>query len=315
MNSPDTLHFLGGLVLGLAALPFLFGILQRLALQVEDEEAVLITRFGRLERVITRPGWHWFFARALPWVKTVPVSLRRDFREFNNIHVNDARGTTVIVDLWLEFRIADPAKALFDVADWDRSLNNLVTHSAISILGNREFQQILCDRNELGDLLQRDVASETARWGLEVDAVLIRNVSLLPEVSNQVLETISARLERAKADIEEEGRQRVALLEAETEAHIAGMVAEAKGQYPSAVGRALSALSHEPEVLVAYQELYELSLIRPHRTIAFSGFNGELRAVDAAMLLNPAGAEHAGREHAGHEPNAMERAAKPLPRS
>jgi regulator of protease activity HflC (stomatin/prohibitin superfamily) len=290
MTSSDITHLLGGLALGAAALPFVLGFLKLFTVEVEDEEAVLVTRFGKLERTLAEPGLALLPSRVLPWVKAVPVSLRRDFREFSNIHVNDARGTTVIVDLWLEFRIADPAKALFDVADWDRSLNNLVTHSAISILGNRDFQQILCDRTELGDLLQRDVAQETSRWGLQVDAVLIRNVSLLPEVGSQVLETISARLERAKADIEEEGRQRVALLEAETDARIAAMVAEAKGQYPAAVGKALHALSDSPEVLRAYQELYELSLIRPHRTIAFSGFaDGELRGVDAAMLAPPGG--------------------------
>ncbi|HZH03665.1 MAG TPA: SPFH domain-containing protein [Myxococcaceae bacterium] len=300
MSSSELVHLLGGVALGLGALPFVFGVARLLAEEVEDEEAVLVTRFGRLERSIAVPGWHWMPSRLLPWVRVHHVSLRRDFREFSNIHLNDARGTSVIVDLWLEFRIADPAKALFDVADWDASLQNLVSHSAISILGNRDFQQILCDRTELGELLQQDVKAETARWGLEVDLVLIRNVSLLPEVSRQVFETIAARLERAKANIEEEGRQRVALLEAETSARIAPMLADAKGQYPAAVGRALSALGKEPEVLTAYQELYALSQLRPHRTVAFNGFDGgDLRAVDAAMLIAP---PEAGPESQGDTP-------------
>jgi hypothetical protein len=56
---------------------------------------------------------HWMPARMLPWVKLRTVSLRRDFRLFDDVHVNDARGTTLMVDLWLEFRIEDPAKAIF----------------------------------------------------------------------------------------------------------------------------------------------------------------------------------------------------------
>jgi hypothetical protein len=45
-----------------------------------------------------------------------------------------------------------------------------------------------------------------------------------------------------------------------------------------------SRLRSEPEVFKAYNELYELSLIRPHRTIAFRGFReGQMRAVDALM--------------------------------
>jgi hypothetical protein len=52
-----------------------------------------------------------------------------------------------------------------------------------------------------------------------------------------------------------------------------------------AVGRAFAALRKQPNVFAAYNELYNLSMVRPHRTIAFSGFGeGELRAVDAAML-------------------------------
>jgi hypothetical protein len=67
-------------------------------------------------------------------------------------------------------------------------------------------------------------------------------------------------------------------------------VAEAKGQYPLAIGRALGRLKPEPEVFAAYNELYELSLVRPHRTVAFRGFGeGELRAVDAAMLPSDPG--------------------------
>jgi hypothetical protein len=97
--------------------------------------------------------------------------------------------------------------------------------------------------------------------------------------------TIAARLERAKADVEENGRLDVAQLEAETAMRVAALVAEAKGQYPAAVGRALAELSSRPRLFAAYNELYDLSLIRPHRTVSFRGFqNGEMRATDAAMI-------------------------------
>ena len=60
---------------------------------------------------------------------------------------------------------------------------------------------------------------------------------------------------------------------------------EAKGQYPAAVGRAFAVLGKHPRVLQAYNELYALSQVRPHRTVAFHGFkDDELRAMDAAML-------------------------------
>lgn len=283
--NPDTLQLVLGAVVGLGLLPVLALLFRAVTIAVDDEEAVLVTSFGKLTHTFREPGLHVYPAKLAPWTQRTRVSLRRDFRRFENVHVNDARGTTVIVDLWVELRVADPAKAIFSVSDWDRALSNLVAHATTSILGGREFREILCDRTELGDILTKDIANETDAWGLAIEHVFIRNVSLLPVVSRQMFETIAARLERAKADIDENGRLDAAELEAETQRRVAALVAEAKGQYPTAVGRALANLRSDAPVYAAYNELYELSLIRPHRTISFRGFApDDVRAVDAAML-------------------------------
>lgn len=284
MGSENVQLFIG-LILGVALVPAIVLVVRATTVFVEDEEAVLITSFGKLIATWTTPGMHVLPTKLMPWMNCTRVSLRRDFRHFKNVHVNDSRGTTVIVDLWVEFRVADPARAIFSVSDWDHALQNLVSHAATSILGSREFREILCDRTELGELLTTDIAAETDAWGIAIELVFIRNVSLLPEVSRQMFETIAARLERAKADIEERGRLDVAQLEAETAMRVADLVAEAKGQYPAAIGRALGDLKQRPALFDAYNELYELSLVRPHRTISFRGFaNGDLRAADAAMM-------------------------------
>jgi regulator of protease activity HflC (stomatin/prohibitin superfamily) len=289
MNESDNL-FVSGILLGIAACVFLMLSLRLFRVEVEDGETLLVTRFGRLVKRFDDAGWHWLIDRVMPWTRTYRVSRQSDFRDFPNIIINDARGTTVVVDVWLEFRVADPEKATFEIADWNHSLKNLVSHAVISILGNREFKQILADRTELGEMLRHDIGHETARWGIEVELAFIKNISLLPEVSQQLFTAVAARLERAKADIEEKGRQHVAKLHAETSAKIARLVAEAKGQYPAAVGRAYAALKNKKGGLfAAYTELYELSMLRPQQTIAFKDFeNGELRTIEAAMLQAPA---------------------------
>lgn len=282
--SGDTIQLFLGIIIGVIVVPILSLTVRGMSVFVEDEEAVLVTSFGKLVATFDKPGLHVLITKLAPWTKITKVSLRRDFRHFKDVHVNDSRGTTVIVDLWVEFRVTDPAKAIFSVTEWDRALQNLVSHAATSILGGREFREILCDRTELGELLAKDIAPETDAWGIEIELVFIRNVSLLPEVSRQMFETIAARLERAKADLEERGRLDVAQLEADTSKRVAALVAEAKGQYPAAIGRALAEIKKRPAIFRAYTELYDLSLIRPHRTVAFVGFGDEMRATDAAMI-------------------------------
>jgi regulator of protease activity HflC (stomatin/prohibitin superfamily) len=133
------------------------------------------------------------------------------------------------------------------------------------------------------------VSAETERWGISIEQVFVRNITLLPEVSQQVFGTVAARLERARAVLVERGRLDAAQLEADTAKKVATLVATAKGQYPLAVGRALERLRRSPKVFEAYNELYELSQLRGARTVAFRGFDGkDLRALDAAMLPDPA---------------------------
>ncbi len=123
--------------------------------------------------------------------------------------------------------------------------------------------------------------------------VFPNRMDLLPEIGQQILQAVAARLERAKAQIEEEGRQKVLQLEAETQLKISEWVGMAKGQYPLAIGRALTALKEKPDILNAYQELYELSLRRPQNTTLFQGVNHEdLMLAEQASMGREASGPH-----------------------
>ncbi len=278
---------LAGLALGALAIPALLLLLRALCVQVDERHAVLVTRFGKHIRTLERPGLHFLPRRILPWIALRHVNRRRDGRHYTKVAINDARGTTVTLDLWLELRIADPVRACFAVDDWEKALPHLVARAATAVLGNREFAEILRTHDELADLLRREISIHAEPWGLAVADVMIRDVHILPGVARDLLASINARLERARAEIEERGRLAVAAHDADTSASIAALVAEARAQYPLAIGRALADLRQQPQVHAAYTELYGLSLLRPHRTIAFRGFDKELRTVDAAMLIPP----------------------------
>lgn len=286
MSTTEWAQLVSGVLAGLFLVPLFRALFRAVTIEVEDDHHVLLTRFGKLERTYTQPGLQWVFDRWTPWVEVHSVSLARDFRSFDGIHVNDVRGTSVVVDLWVEVRVQDPARALFAIEDWDKAVRNLLVHAATAALSRRDFQQILRDHSELGAQLTRDVSPETERWGVKVDAVFIRNVSLLPEVSQQLFGAVAARLGQARAIIEEQGRIDIARLEAETAQRVATLIADAKGQYPLAIGRAYAEMESEPEVLEAYETLYDLSQLRPHRVIAFRGFDGA-SALEAAMIASP----------------------------
>lgn len=286
MNSQDTLQLLMGAGAGVGALWLVTFLFRAMTVSVDDRQVALVTVFGKFTQKLARPGLHVVPGKLFPWVKVRHVSKARDFRSYKGIHVNDSRGTTMLVDLWVELHLVDSVKAQFAVTDWDKALQSVVAHAAISILGKSDFQQVLQDRQELGERLRSDIAREAERWGLSIDSAFIQQIELLPEVANELSNTIAARLERATAEIEATGRLEVAQLEADTSREVATLVADARAQYPLAIGAALEQLKQTPEVLEAYLELYELSQLRPGRTVAFRGFEGKqaLRSADAAML-------------------------------
>lgn len=243
MTAQDWMTLFGGVTAGAVGATLLALAARGFGVAVEDEHVVLVTSFGKLVAKLEKPGLHVLPTKWLPWVDVEHVSLARDFRVIHDLHVNDARGTTVMADLWVELRVVDPEKAMFAVEDWEQAVQNVVVHAAMSILGSLEFQQILDDRSELGVKLQRDVSAETERWGVKVDRVFVRNVALAPEVARQVFGSVATRLEQARAVVAEEGRLDAAQLEAETSKKVALLVARAKSQYPLAVGRALERLN------------------------------------------------------------------------
>ena len=288
MTSQEWMSLIGGATTGMVGLTVAGALARATTISVEDEHVAIVTRFGKQVARFDKPGLQVFPSKLFPWVKVHHVSMARDYRIIHDLHINDARGTTVTVDLWMEQRVVDAEKSLYATEDAEQATQNVVVHAAMSILGSRDFQQILDDQSSLGKQLQQEVSTETERWGIKVEQVFVRNVSLLPEVSRQVFGTVAARLERARAVLVEKGRLDAAQLEADTAKKVSTLVATAKSQYPLAVGRALERLKKSPRVFEAYNELYALSQVRGARTVAFRGFEGEhVRALDAAMLPDP----------------------------
>jgi len=277
-----------GLIAGIVFIPTIYLIIKYFTIQVENETNVLICKFGKLSKVITEPGLHLWIQKVLPWNKIYHVSLKKDFRCFEGIHVNDSRGTTIIIDLWVEFKIYSPEKALFQVENLEKFLQSVLANSATATLGTYEFKKILSSRNQVCAVLKENIKNEAERWGLSIDFIFISKLSLHPDVSQQLMDTIAAQLEKTKADVEEAGRLDAQILEAETASKVANLVAEARGQYSLSVSKAYKKLSNNYELLEAYKRLYELSLLKPHRTVAFHGFSEhEVKSMEAAMTLPP----------------------------
>src|SRR4051812_21594006 len=111
--------FLGlGLIAGAYAL--LLALKGLFFVEVPEGHHVLILRFGQLVRQRKQSGLT-FCPHFLPWIQVITVSLQRDFRQYSHVNINDSRGTSLKVTFWVELKVLDPVKAVFQVENWEES--------------------------------------------------------------------------------------------------------------------------------------------------------------------------------------------------
>jgi regulator of protease activity HflC (stomatin/prohibitin superfamily) len=247
--------------------------------------SVLILRFGRCVEVLEKPGLYFRPSLLIPGIDSLSVSRKLSSMRMDDLHVNDRDGTTLRVDLWVEFRVLDAKKSVFAVESWKEALRSRILHSLINAVGSQRLETLLSERDQVSREILEEARTVAKEWGVSVEQLWIQDVRLLPEISKQFFDRVAAQIEMKKSRLEEEGRIRVQILQAETEKRIAELQAKAKSMHPLAVGRAYREMGKQESVMKAFEKLYRLSLLQPGKVVSFVGFGeGEIRPLDAMMI-------------------------------
>lgn len=285
----DSLFFTSFIGTLLAAFAMLL-IARRNFVIVEPNESALLLTWGKCREVIHEAGYYFRPYIWMPGCHVIRVSRRLDFERMSDLHINDVDGTTMRVDICLEYKVIDAHKSVFSVESWPVAMRNLVVHVAMEKMGHARLDALLTNRDGIANEILAEVRSEALLWGVQIESLLIQDIRLLPEISKQFFDRVAAQLELKKARIEEMGRVAVHTLQAETEVRISELQAQAKAMHPLAVGRAYQQMSVNAEVLKGFQELHQLSLMQPGKLISFVGFEkNEISALDVMMM--PDGSE------------------------
>jgi regulator of protease activity HflC (stomatin/prohibitin superfamily) len=157
---------------------------------VQPNESRVLILFGRYIGSVTEAGWWW----AHPFAKKRKVSLRvRNFQS-ERIKVNDASGNPIEIAAVVVWRVADSAKALFDVDDYEQfvtvqsetSLRHLASEypyddykpGVTSIRGNAE---------EVRHALQAELQSRLDLAGIEIVETRLTHLAYAPEIAEVML--------------------------------------------------------------------------------------------------------------------------------
>jgi regulator of protease activity HflC (stomatin/prohibitin superfamily) len=183
---------------------------------VKQYERGVVLRLGRLRGSVRGPG----FTMIVPGVDrlhkvnmqvvTMPVPAQEGITRDN---------VTVRVDAVVYFRVIEPAEAIIEVEDYRFAVSQMAQTSLRSIIGKSDLDDLLSNREKLNQGLELMIDSPAIGWGVQIDRVEIKDVSL-PEAMKRSM----AR--QAEADRERRAR----VINADAELQASKKLAEAAGQ-------------------------------------------------------------------------------------
>ncbi|MFG3260146.1 slipin family protein [Streptomyces sp. NPDC048172] len=160
---------------------------------VRQYERGLVFRLGRLRETVKGPG----FTMILPAVErlqkvnmqivTLPVPAQEGITRDN---------VTVRVDAVVYFRVVDPVPAIVRVEDYRFAVAQMAQTSLRSIIGKSELDDLLSNREKLNQGLELMIDSPAVDWGVTVDRVEIKDVSLPETMKRSMARQAEAHRDR-----------------------------------------------------------------------------------------------------------------------
>ncbi|MCW2870768.1 slipin family protein [Actinacidiphila oryziradicis] len=173
---------------------------------VQQFERGVVFRFGRLKDQVRAPG----FTMIIPLVDR----LRKVNLQIVTMPVPGQDGitrdnVTVKVDAVVYFKVINAADAIVRVEDYKFAVSQVAQTSLRSIIGKSDLDDLLSNREKLNQGLEVMIDSPALGWGVQIDRVEIKDVSL-PE-------TMKRSMAR-QAEADRERRARVINADAELQA-------------------------------------------------------------------------------------------------
>lgn len=145
---------------------------------------------GRFRRVL-EPGTY----RIYPFTRRriVIVDLRQTTETIANQKLLTRDGLPVALTVAVDYRIADPARAVQVVQSVRAALHGDVQQAMRNVVTALSLEEVLAERESLNSPIVERLRGSVGRYGLEVEAAAVRDVILTPRVRDLVMKEAETR--------------------------------------------------------------------------------------------------------------------------
>ncbi|MDD2680660.1 MAG: slipin family protein [Patescibacteria group bacterium] len=169
--------------------------------QVNQYERGVVFTMGRYSYVM-QPGWRLL----------IPIfqSFRKVDIRVKAVDVPDQKAITrdnvpVIVNAVIYYKVAAAEKAIIEVENFQYAISQYAQTTMRNIVGEATLDELLGQREKIADRIREIVDAETDEWGIKVNNVELKDVSLPESMERTIAKQAEAEREKRAVIINSEG--------------------------------------------------------------------------------------------------------------
>lgn len=199
---------------------------------------------GKFSKIM-EPGWRL----VLPIFQTYQkVDIRTKAVDVPDQNAITRDNVSVKVNAVIYYRVSDAAKAVIEVEDFKYAISQYAQTTMRNIVGSVTLDELLSNRDEIADRIREIVDKETDAWGLKVQNVELKDVSLPAEMERTIGKQAEAEREKRAVIINSEGE----LAASENIARAAQMLAQTPGALHLRTLQSINDMSSDQSNTVVY---------------------------------------------------------------
>jgi len=169
--------------------------------QINQYERGVRFTIGKFSSIMN-PGWRIVWPVIQSYQK-VDVRIKAVDVPDQNAITRD--NVSVRVNAVIYYKVSEADKAIIEVEDFRYAISQYAQTTMRNIVGEVTLDELLSSRDKIADRIREIVDKETDAWGLKVQNVELKDVSLPPEMERTIGKQAEAEREKRAVIINSEG--------------------------------------------------------------------------------------------------------------